>query len=52
MNDIRKLILDAEYVLLLHSDSGAIEVLDKWLEDWLYRKDECPNCGKQENENE
>lgn len=27
------------------SDEYVIDVLNIWLEDWLWRRDCCPNCG-------
>jgi hypothetical protein len=49
--DITRLLLDARYELILSAqeegnDSELIDMLDYWLEKWLYKKDDCPVCGK------
>lgn len=43
--DYKKDLLDARYFLALLSEEELIATLDYWLEQWLYYKDQCPNCG-------
>lgn len=45
---IRIMLMEYRYEMALHAqatDEDVIETLDAWLENWLYRKDHCPNCG-------
>lgn len=48
VTDIQKLILNASYVMRIDPeiDKDIIEQLDYWLENWLYRKEQCPCCGE------
>lgn len=41
--EMRKVLLDYEYEMIFQGE--AVEMLDRWLENWLYRKDHCPRCG-------
>lgn len=38
-----------EYCMAIESDEGAIEILDRWLERWLYHKAHCPVCGTKDD---
>lgn len=40
-----KLLQDLKYRMIEYSDDQAIDVLDGWLENWIYRKESCPCCG-------
>jgi len=41
-----KILQDFRYKLIeLNGDEEAINILDGWLEDWIYRKEACPICG-------
>jgi len=48
-----KLIKDVEYSLMEESEELTIKILNLWLEDWLFKKEDCPNCSKRKfNEND
>lgn len=34
---------------LAGTDEDIINMLDYWLEQWVARKDQCPNCGTDED---
>lgn len=44
---IEKVLLDTRYhmAILEGTDEAYIEMLDYWLENWLYKKSRCPDCG-------
>lgn len=39
-------LMEAKYFLAFaHGDDGIIDLLDTWLEDFLFRRNQCPECG-------
>lgn len=45
--DISELLIDLRYkiTLYINDDEAYVNMLDFWLENWLYYKDHCPCCG-------
>ena len=40
------IIMDAKYEMAFsEGNEGIINLLDRWLDDWLFRKDHCPKCS-------
>lgn len=46
MKKAMRAMMDFRYLWMEDSDEQAIETLDMWLENWIERKERCPNCGK------
>jgi hypothetical protein len=45
MSDVSKVLQDCRYFMIESGDDEAVHILDAWLEEWLWRKTACPNCG-------
>ncbi len=44
-SEATKLMRDYEYEMIAMGREYAVEVLDRWLERWLWAKHSCPKCG-------
>lgn len=49
--DFNLIVRNLRYEMALsEGDEGIIELLDLWLENFLFSKSRCPVCGEIENE--
>lgn len=48
MSDVFKLLVKGDLLMILagkFSDHDIFVALDYWLGEWLWAKNNCPNCG-------